>query len=389
MLFAANADGPHDNILGLVEVGGFPLVTVSEIIGTIKVPDQGRIKEFTCSQHAVVLPMAKCDFIDFINLHKTGATSSTFFIERIPPMHNPVAAMHGPVARRFFKQMVAGTRHLHELGIAHLDLKLENSLMGSLGIDATLMISDFGMSKKVGVAGRCDTRIAKGTESYAPPEVSFPNHFALTADSNAFAVDVWTLGVCLLMLVGGFGEIFNQKFLKKPKHAVFAAMRDAQKSGANGLREWCSATTYRGTALWRFDNFLPDSLKSLLDSMLRVDPETRPTLAQVADDPWFKGITEPTPQVDAPLPRSLAPAVGAPQHRSLAATAPAAALSAPAAPAFRGLSAAADDEAEEPRYNACSAAPPAAPSAAYRGLSADDDEAQPPPIGRCIARTLV
>ena len=49
------------------------------------------------------------------------------------------------------------------------------------------------------------------------------------------------------------------------------------------------------------------------------------------------------------------------------------------------------DEAEEPRYNACSAAPPAAPSAAYRGLSAlaDDDEPWLPPIGRCNVSRLV
>ena len=65
MRFAAN-DRPHANILGLVEEGVSPLVTVSESIGTIKVRDQGRIREYTCSQHAVVLPMAKCDFIDFI-----------------------------------------------------------------------------------------------------------------------------------------------------------------------------------------------------------------------------------------------------------------------------------------------------------------------------------
>ena len=119
--------------------------------------------------------------------------------------------------------------------------------------------------------------------------------------------------------------------------------------------------------------------------MLRVDPEGRPPLAEVAQHPWVNGIPEPTaapPAVDAPQPRSLAaapPAVDAPQHRSLAAT----------APAYKSLGAA--DEAEEPRYNACSAAPTAAPSAAYRGLSAlaNDDEPWLPPIGRCNVSRLV
>ena len=54
--------------------------------------------------------------------------------------------------------MVDGTRRLHELGIAHLDLKLENMLLSAESSDATLMISDFGLSEKVGSTGWCDYR---------------------------------------------------------------------------------------------------------------------------------------------------------------------------------------------------------------------------------------
>jgi serine/threonine protein kinase len=418
MLFAANAV-PHDNILGLVEAGVSPLVTVSETVTikeVVKINDVERIKEYTCSKHAVVLPIAKCDFIDYMSLHlRTSAASSTFFA---PPTRT-TGAMLGPAARRFFEQMVAGTRRLHDLGIAHLDLKLENMLI-SLGSDATLMISDFGMSKEVGVAGRSGTPIIKGTEDYAPPEVYAASAahaaagqlspqpppydtFLVNGDTNAFAVDVWTLGVCLATLV--IGEILKPGYLTKSKQEVFAEMRAAQRSGANGangLREACSAFRYTA-ALSRF-NRLDPSLQSLLDSMLRVDPKARPTLAKVEEKipsvAWIPQL--PPPPAQEPQPRSLAaapPAVDAPQHRSLAATAPAAALS---VPAFRGLSAAAD--AEEPRYNACSAAPTAAayrsmsaaadeppPTAApsFRSMSAAAEEAEMPPIGRCIARTLV
>ena len=208
--------------------------------------------------------------------------------------------------------------------------------------------------------------------------MDFPNAFAVNDDNtNAFAVDVWTLGVCLATLVIGF-EIFNAGHLTKPKHVVFTEMRAAQESGGNGLRAACSASRYSATALGKF-NWPGETPRpglplaaSLLDSMLRVDPEDRPTLAEVAEHSvgqWDPGAyggagvdgAGGAPAVDAPQPRSLAaapPAVDAPQHRSLAAT----------APAYKSLAAA--DEAEEPRYNACSAAPPAAPSAAYRGLSA-------------------
>jgi serine/threonine protein kinase len=275
----------------------------------------------------------------------------------------------------------------------------------SLGSDATLMISDFGMSKKVGVAGRSDTPITKGTESYAPPEVfaaagaaGFDTFLVNGGNTNAFAVDVWTLGVCLSNLVIGV-EIFKAAHLTKPQQAVFTEMQAAQRRAAataataapaapaatanpaaaadeNGVREACSAVRW-SAALSRF-NRLDPSLQSLLDRMLRVDPEARFTLAQVAEHPWVRGIPQPPlPPAEEPQLRSLAaapPAVDAPQHRSLAAT----------APAYKSLAAA--DEAEEPRYNACSAAPTAA---AYRSMSAAAEEAEMPPIGRCIARTLV
>ena len=392
MLFAANADGPHKNILGLVEEGVSPLVTVSnggfpvgrEKIGFVTAPNA---KKYECSHHAVVLPIAECAFLDYVLDYGTEARREG-------------------VARHFFKQMVAGTWRLHQLGIAHLDLKLENMLLSAKSSDATLMISDFGLSEKVGSTGWCDYQITACSASYAPPEVYFPNVFAANDDNtNAFAVDVWTLGVCLATTVTGI-EIFNAEHLTKRKHVVFAEMRDAQKSGANGLLKACSASKYSAVALGKFNwpgetpraGRLPASLTSLLDSMLRVDPEGRPPLAEVAKNAWVNGIPEPTaapPAVEAPQPRSLAaapPAVDAPQLRSLAAT----------APAYKSLAAA--DEAEEPRYNACSAAPTAAayrsmsaaadeppPTAApsFRSMSDAAEEAEMPPIGRCIARTLV
>ena len=368
MLVAANgglnADGAHLNILGLVDPSEYPLVTVHPLVGApvgrekigfVTAPGG---KKFECSPHAVVLPIAKGDaLLDYVV--KYGAETR-----------------REGVARHFFKQMVDGTRRLHALGIAHLDLKLENMLLSAESSDATLMISDFGLSRKVGSTGRCDAEVTEGSAHYLAPEVDFPTAFAVNDDNtNAFAVDVWTLGVCLATLVIGF-EIFNAGHFTKRKHVVFTEMRAAQESGGNGLRAACSASRYSATALGKFNwpgetprpGRLPASLTRLLDSMLRVKPEDRPTLADVAKDPWVAGIPEPP---------AAPPAVDAPQHRSLAAT----------APAYKSLAAA--DEPEVPRYNACSAAPPAAPSAAFRGLSADEAEEALPPIGRCNVSRLV
>ena len=244
MLVAANgglnADGAHANILGLVDPSEYPLVTVHPLVGApvgrekigfVTAPNG---KKFECSHHAVVLPIAECAFLDYVLDYGNEARREG-------------------VARHFFKQMVAGTWRLHQLGIAHLDLKLENMLLSAESSDATLMISDFGLSEKVGSTGWCDYQITACSASYAPPEVYFPNVFAANHDNtNAFAVDVWTLGVCLATMVTGI-EIFNAEHLTKRKHVVFAEMRDAQKSGANGLLKACSASKYSAVALGKFN----------------------------------------------------------------------------------------------------------------------------------------
>lgn len=46
-------------------------------------------------------------------------------------------------AKNTFSQLVSGMAHLHAHGVAHLDLKPDNLLMGE---DGQIKISDFGLS---------------------------------------------------------------------------------------------------------------------------------------------------------------------------------------------------------------------------------------------------
>lgn len=46
-------------------------------------------------------------------------------------------------ARRFFNQLLAGVKYLHNKGVAHRDLKPENLLLDD---NNNLKISDFGMA---------------------------------------------------------------------------------------------------------------------------------------------------------------------------------------------------------------------------------------------------
>ena len=115
-------------------------------------------------------------------------------------------------------------------------------------------------------------------------------------------------------------------------------------------------------------NALPSALQSLLDGMLRVNPKERLKLADVArprGSPGPVGRRDRRPSAPAALRRAAA------SHESLAAPDEGTTL--------RGMAAAAD-EAEEPRLNACSAQPDSAASGGGEGDRDVTLEAVKPPI---------
>ncbi len=92
-----------------------------------------------------------------------------------------------------FSEMLTAVAHLHELGIAHRDLKLENFMLESKRTDAPLKLIDFGLSKRVRDG---PARGQVGTSYYIAPEV-------LTSKLSTESCDMWGLGVLLYMMLSG------------------------------------------------------------------------------------------------------------------------------------------------------------------------------------------
>ncbi|XP_027900518.1 ribosomal protein S6 kinase-related protein [Xiphophorus couchianus] len=80
---------------------------------------------------------------------------------------------------------------LHDLGIVHRDVKMENILLSDQG---HLRLSDFGLSRRLTQGGRAFT--VCGTIQYMAPEV-------LSGGPYSHAADWWSLGVLLFSLVTG------------------------------------------------------------------------------------------------------------------------------------------------------------------------------------------
>jgi serine/threonine protein kinase len=94
------------------------------------------------------------------------------------------------------KEVCAGVQYLHSVGVIHRDLKPSNIL---IGLDGRPKIVDFGISvPRLNCAIGADKPIESSTPMYASPE-------HCDAAKLSTAVDVYSLGVIMMVVLGDFG----------------------------------------------------------------------------------------------------------------------------------------------------------------------------------------
>ena len=93
--------------------------------------------------------------------------------------------MEEPLAVKILLDLTAGLKAIHDLGVAHLDIKTENCLIDA---STNMKISDFGISLFVDEEGMESKYPVRGTRCWMSPELlSQPP--ILTTKS-----DIWGLG---------------------------------------------------------------------------------------------------------------------------------------------------------------------------------------------------
>ncbi|EPB75272.1 hypothetical protein ANCCEY_05671, partial [Ancylostoma ceylanicum] len=133
----------------------------------------------------------------------------------------------------------------------------ENLLLASKAKGAAVKLADFGLAIEVGQDTEAWFGFA-GTPGYLSPEV-------LKKDPYGKPVDIWACGVILYILLVGYPPFWDED-----QHRLYAQI----KAGAYDYPspEW--------------DTVTPEA-KSLIDSMLTVNPKKRITADQALKVPWI------------------------------------------------------------------------------------------------------
>ena len=159
---------------------------------------------------------------------------------------------------------------IHERSVVHRDVKPGNIVFDG---ENRALLADFG-SAKVLEAGReamGGSTQGKGTPGYSAPEVLAK--FPATAAS-----DVWSLGVTLLDLVSGCGELAkDESKVSQDLNAEYTLLRLLGKKSTWTLE---TALTRDQRAAW---DKVDEGLRLLVASCLAVDPSLRPTAAQLLE----------------------------------------------------------------------------------------------------------
>ncbi|CAI5439079.1 unnamed protein product [Caenorhabditis angaria] len=101
-----------------------------------------------------------------------------------------------PTAITYFRQIIEAVNYLHQRGIAHRDLKLENILLDGNG---DIKLIDFGFARSVQQRER--TRSFCGTQPYSSPQISLSKPYL------PFCADFYACGIILYtMIIGKWPE---------------------------------------------------------------------------------------------------------------------------------------------------------------------------------------
>ena len=169
-------------------------------------------------------------------------------------------------AKVFFYKILQGILCIHNKGICHRDLKLENILLDE---NFNPKIADFGYaafnSKKL--------KDGKGTPGYAAPE-NYKNNLY-----NGFKADIFSLGVILFNLYTGNSPFQEAK--KEDKAFIYFILGEYEVYWTKFTKAKKGHEKFKD--LKDFEKF-----KDLVNKMISYNPKDRPTITEILESELMK-----------------------------------------------------------------------------------------------------
>ncbi|KAH8700239.1 kinase-like domain-containing protein [Talaromyces proteolyticus] len=211
----------------------------------------------------------------------------------------------------FFKDITSGIRFLHANGYIHRDLKPSNCLLHDSGHEVRVLVSDFGeVQYEQSVRNSTGTT---GTVSYCAPEVLQQEYPDGPFGNFTFKSDVFSMGMILHFLC----------FAQLPYRSADII---EEKEDIDELRAEITQWGGFDESLKKLRPDFPDKLYLILERLLSVNPDRRPTADEVlisiqagvtsnesrrytqpgSNGPEFPSMTRIKP-VESPAPNSPRP----------------------------------------------------------------------------------
>ncbi|CAL1584435.1 unnamed protein product [Knipowitschia caucasica] len=184
------------------------------------------------------------------------------------------------VAKCYFAQIVHAISYCHKLHVVHRDLKPENVVFFEK--QGVVKLTDFGFSNRFQPGTTLHTSC--GSLAYSAPEILLGDEY------DAPAVDIWSLGVILYMLVCG-----QPPFQETNDSETLTMIMDCKYNVPEHVTTAC---------------------RDLIGRMLQREPTKRATLAQIESHDWLKGV-DPSPATKLSTPLVSHRNVSEEEHSSI------------------------------------------------------------------------
>ncbi len=170
-------------------------------------------------------------------------------------------------AKFLFRKILKGVQAIHNLGICHRDLKLQNILLDEL-FDPK--ICDFGFATEIeGKDGSRKLTEILGSQYYVAPEIYLRRAY------DGIKADIFSLGVILFNLTTGKIGFFEAN--RKDEYYRYIITHHHELY-------WKKVQKQIGE--------LSDELKTLYLKMVDYKEEKRPNIEEILNDPWMKEIND-------------------------------------------------------------------------------------------------